>query len=139
MGADSFVGAVFLANRGSAPCTLRGNPELVLLAKNGSALDIMLATVIAAIPTLVVVPVSEFREDPAGLGGAGATAPLQWSNFCDDVVAVGFRVTLPETGGVIDGTFVDLAGGPVAALGTPRCDDASGTSTLTIYPFQEPR
>ena len=139
MGADSFLGAVFFANRGTAPCTLRGNPELVLLAKDGSPLDIRLATATAGAPTFVVVPISEFRQDPAGLTGAGATAPLQWSNYCDDVPAESFRVTLPEAGGVIDGAFVDLAGAPIPAFGTPRCDDAAGTSTLTIYPFQEPR
>jgi hypothetical protein len=139
MGADLFVGAVFFANRGNAPCTLRGNPEVVFLAKDGSPLDIRLAAASGGAPTLVVVPVSEFRQDPAGIGGAGATAPLQWSNYCDDVLAVGFRVTLPDSGGVVDGTFVDLSGRPVAAFGTPRCDDASGTSTLTVYPLQEPR
>lgn len=139
VGADSFVGAVFFANRGNAPCTLRGNPELVLLAKDGSPLDIRLATATAGAPALVVVPISEFRQDPAGLTGAGATAPLQWSNYCDDAPAASFRVTLPEAGGVIDGAFVDLAGAPIPVFGTPRCDDAAGTSTLTIYPFQEPR
>lgn len=138
LGADAFVGAVFVANRGSAPCTLRGSPELVLLAKDGSRLDIRLATATAGEPRIVVVPVSQFREDTAGMTGMGATSPLQWSNYCDDVLATTFRVTLPEAGGVIDGTFVDLAGKPIAALGAPRCDDASGTSTLTVYPFQEP-
>ena len=138
MGTDALLGAVFFANRGSAPCTLRGNPELVLLAKDGSPLDVRLASVTGGAPTIVVVPVSEFRQDPAGLGGAGATAPLHWSNYCDDVLAVAFRIRLPETGGVIDGAFVDLAGRPVAAFGAPRCDDAAGTSTLTVYPFQEP-
>lgn len=139
MGADLFVGAVFFANRGTAPCTLRGNPEIVFRDKDRSPLDLRLASARSGAPTPVVVPVSEFRPDPAGIGGAGATAPFQWSNYCDDVLAESFRVTLPESGGVIDGTFVDLAGRPITAFGTPRCDDASGTSTLTIYPFQEPR
>jgi Protein of unknown function (DUF4232) len=139
MGADFFVGAVFIANRGTAPCTLRGNPELVLLGGDGSPLDIKRATVTGTgTPPLVVVPVSEFRQDPAGLVGAGATAPLQWSNYCDDVLPASFRVTLPEGGGVIDGTFVDLAGKPIAKFGAPRCDDASGPSTLVVFPFQEP-
>jgi hypothetical protein len=138
LGTDLFFGAVFIANRGTAPCTLRGNPELALLANDGSPLDVRRASVTAGAPTLVVVPVSEFRQDPAGLAGAGATAPLQWSNYCDDVLPTSFRVTLPDAGGVIEGTFVDLAGRPVAAFGTARCDDASGPSTLVVYPFQEP-
>jgi hypothetical protein len=138
MAADSFIGAVFFANRGTAPCTLRGNPELVLLAKDGSALDLRLATVSAPSPVWVVVPVTEFQPNAAGLVGFGATVPLQWSNYCDDVVAASFRVTLPEAGGMVDGTFVDLEGRPIAAFGTARCDDASGPSTLTVYPFQEP-
>jgi hypothetical protein len=138
MATDSFRGAVFIANRGTAACTLRGNPELVMHAKDGSPLDLRLASVSAATPTLVVVPVSEFRPDDRGLVGAGATAPLEWTNYCDDVLPTSFRVTLPDAGGVIDGAFVDLAGRPVAAFGTARCDDASGPSTLVMYPFQEP-
>ena len=137
---DSFAGAVFLANRGSAPCTLRGNPDLVLLARDGSTLDLRRSSVTAgSSPALVVVPIGELRQDPAGLMGMGATAPLRWSNYCADVLPTTFRLTLPDAGGVIDGTFVDLAGGPVTSFGTPRCDDASGPSTLTVYPFQEPR
>ena len=138
MAADEFVGAVFFANRGSAPCTLRGNPELVLLAKDGSSLDLRLASVSATSPAWVVVPVTEFQQSATGLKGFGATAPFRWSNYCDDVLATGFRVTLPDAGGAIGGTFVDLDGRPIAASGTARCDDASGPSTLTVYPFQEP-
>lgn len=138
MAADSFIGAVFFANRGTAPCTLRGNPELVLLAKDGSSLDLRLAIVSAPTPAWVVVPVTEFQPNAAGLVGFGATVPLQWSNYCDDVLAASFRVTLPEAGGTLAGTFVDLEGRPIAAYGTARCDDASGPSTLTVYPVQEP-
>jgi len=138
MAADAFIGAVFIANRGTAPCTLRGNPELVLLAKDGSPLDLRMATVSAPSPVWVVVPVTEFQPNAAGLVGFGATVPLQWSNYCDDVLAESFRVTLPEAGGMLDGTFVDLEGRPIAAYGKARCDDASGTSTLTVFPFQEP-
>lgn len=140
LAADSFVGAIFIANRGTASCTLRGNPELVLLAKDGSRLDVKYAMVIAGTgtPTLVVVPVSQFREDPNGVAGMGATAPIQWTNYCDDTLPTSFRITLPEAGGVMDGGFIDLAGKAVLTLGTPRCDDASGPSTLTVYPFREP-
>src|SRR6266566_3829153 len=70
MATDFYVGAVFFANRGTAPCTLRGNPEVLLLAS--------------------------------------------------------------------DGSFVDLGGKPLARFGAPPCDDASGPSTLVVYPFQEP-
>jgi hypothetical protein len=138
LAADSFVGAVFIANRGTAPCTLRGNPELVLLGSAGSPLDVMRATVTAGAPVLVVVPVSQFQQDPAGVVGLGATAPFQWSNYCDDALPMTFRVTLPEAGGVIDGTFIDLSGKPISTFGIPRCDDASGPSTLVVYPFREP-
>jgi hypothetical protein len=138
LAADSFIGAVFIANRGTASCTLRGNPELVLLAKDGSRLDVKYALVSAGAPALVVVPVSQFREDPNGVAGIGASAPLQWTNYCDDTLPTTFRITLPEAGGVIDGTFIDLAGKPIPTFGTPRCDDASGPSTLTVYPFREP-
>jgi hypothetical protein len=140
LGADSFVGAVFIANRGTASCTLRGNPDLVLLAKDGSRLDVKYAMVTAGVgaPMLVVVPVSQLREDPNGVVGIGATAPLQWTNYCDDRLPAAFRLTLPDGGGVVDGTFVDLAGKPVATFGAARCDDASGPSTLVVYPFQEP-
>ena len=138
MAADSFVGAVFFANRGASPCTLRGNPELVLLAKDGSPLDVRSASVSAPNPVWVVVPVTEIQPATGGLVGFGATAPLQWSNYCDDVLATSFRITLPEAGGALEGTFVDLDGRPIAAYGTARCDDASGPSTLTVFPFQEP-
>jgi hypothetical protein len=138
MAADGFIGAIFFANRGAGPCTLRGNPELVLLAKDGSPLDLRLATVSAPDPAWVVVPVSEFQQSAAGLVGFGATVPLQWSNYCDDVLAESFRVTLPDAGGALDGTFVDLEGRPIPAYGTARCDDAAGPSTLTVFPFQTP-
>src|SRR5687768_14904799 len=103
MATDAFMGAIFFANRGTAPCTLRGNVELVLLAKDGSPLDLRLATVSASSPVWVVVPVTEFQPSAAGLMGFGATVPLQWSNYCDDVLAESFRITLPEGGGVLDG------------------------------------
>jgi len=135
---DFFAGAVFIANRGTAACTLRGNPEVVLLAMSGAPLDVRTASVTATSPKVVVVPVSQFRPDPAGLLGIGASAPLRWENYCEDVLPMSFRVTLPEAGGVIEGTFVDIAGKPVSTLGVARCDDASGPSTFTVYPFQEP-
>lgn len=135
---DVFAGAVFIANRGTAACTLRGNPEVVLMTSGGSPLDVRSASVTAGAPKLVVVPVSEFRPDPAGLLGVGASAPLRWENYCDDALPTAFRVTLPEAGGVVQGTFVDLAGKPVSTFGVARCDDAAGPSTLTMYPFQEP-
>ena len=135
---DFFAGAVFVANRGTAACALRGNPEVVLLAAGGAPLDVRSASVTAGAPKLVVVPVSDFRPDPAGLQGTGASAPLRWENYCEDALPMSFRVTLPESGGVIDGTFVDIAGKPVSTLGVARCDDASGPSTFTVYPFQEP-
>jgi hypothetical protein len=138
MAADLFIGAVFFANRGTAACTLRGNPELVLLAKDGSPLDLRVAMVSAPSPVWVVVQVTEFQPTAGGLVGFGATVPLEWSNYCDDVLAASFRITLPESGGALDGTFVDLDGRPVAAYGTARCDDASGPSTLTVFPFQQP-
>jgi hypothetical protein len=139
MATDFYVGAVFIANRGTAPCTLRGNPEVLLLASDGTPLEVLRASVTGGRPAaLVVVPVSRFAPDPAGFTGAGATAPLQWSNYCADVLATSFRVTLPEGAGVIDGTFVDLGGKPLARFGAPHCDDASGPSTLVLYPFQEP-
>jgi hypothetical protein len=140
LGATSFVGAVFVANRGTAPCTLRGNPELVLLAKDGLRLDVKYAQVSAGVgaPALVVVPVGQLREDPNGVAGIGASAPLQWTNYCADTLAATFRITLPDAGGAIDGLFIDLTGRPVSVFGTPRCDDASGPSTLVVYPFREP-
>ncbi|HUG05968.1 MAG TPA: DUF4232 domain-containing protein [Candidatus Limnocylindria bacterium] len=137
MGADFFIGAVFLANRGTAPCTLRGNPELVLLANDGSPLDLRMASV-SATPRLVVLSVGEIQPGATGVVGFGATAPLQWSNYCEDVLAVRFRLTLPEAGGTVDGTFVDLAGRPASVLPAPRCDDAAGSSTFVVYPIQEP-
>ena len=135
---DFFAGAVFIANRGTAACTLRGNPEVVLLTTGGAPLDVRSASVTASAPKLVVVPVSEFRSDPAGLLGIGASAPLRWENYCEDALPMSFRITLPEAAGVIEGTFVDLTGKSVSTLGVARCDDASGPSTFTVYPFQEP-
>lgn len=138
MATDFFAGAVFVANRGTGPCTLRGNPEVVLLSSGGAPLEVRSARVAAATPVLVVVPVTQLREDPAGLAGIGASAPIRWENYCADVVPAAFRVTLPDGGGVLDGTFVDLPGHPVSTFGVARCDDASGPSTFTVYPFQEP-
>jgi len=135
---DFFAGAVFVANQGTAACTLRGNPEVVLLTAGGAPLDVRSASVTASAPKLVVVPVGEFRPDPAGLLGIGASAPLRWENYCEDALPMSFRMTLPEAGGVIEGTFVDIAGKPVSTLGVARCEDASGPSTFTVYPFQEP-
>jgi hypothetical protein len=138
MATDFFAGAVFVANRGTAPCTLRGNPEVLLLANGGAPLDVRSASVAAATPKLVVVPVTQFQQDPGGIAGIGASAPLRWENYCADVLPTSFRLTLPDGGGTLDGTFVDLPGKPVSTFGTARCDDASGPSTFTVYPFQEP-
>ena len=44
-----------LRQRGAGPCTLSGNPELVLLAKDGSPLDLA-ATVSAPNPAWVALP-----------------------------------------------------------------------------------
>jgi hypothetical protein len=138
MATDFFAGAVFIANRGTAPCTLRGNPEVVLLANGGAPLDVRSASVTAATPVLVVVPVTQFQQDQAGLLGIGASAPLRWENYCDETLPTSFLVTLPNGDGVLDGTFVDLTGKPLSTFGVARCDDASGPSTFTVYPFQEP-
>src|SRR6185503_2225378 len=103
---DFFAGAVFIANRGTAPCTLRGNPEVVLLTAGGAPLDVRSASVTAANPKIVVVPVTELRQDSSGIQGIGASAPMRWENYCEDVLPMSFRVTLPEAAGVIEGTFV---------------------------------
>src|SRR6266568_1786793 len=59
MATDFYVGAVLIANRGTTPCTLRGNPEVLLLAGDGSPLDVMRASVTGGgTPKLVVVPIS---------------------------------------------------------------------------------
>jgi hypothetical protein len=89
-------------------------------------------------PALVVVPVSQFRQDLNGVAGIGATAPLQWTNYCEDTLPATLRITLPEAGGAIDGMFIDLTGKPVPAFGTPHCDDPSRPSTLVVYPFRGP-
>src|SRR6266542_3997777 len=66
MATDFYVGAVFIANRGTTPCTVRGNPEVLLLAGDGSPLDVMRASVTGGgTPKLVVVPISQFVPDPA--------------------------------------------------------------------------
>jgi len=135
---DFFAGAVFIANRGAAACTLRGNPEVVLLTAGGSPLDVRSASVTAGTPKIVVVPITVFREDSAGIQGIGASAPLRWENYCEDVLPMRLRVTLPDAGGVFEGTFVDVTGKPISTFGVARCDDASGPSTFTVYPFQEP-
>ena len=83
---DFFAGAVFIANRGTAACTLRGNPEVVLLTTGGSPLDVRSASVTAGAPKIVVVPVTELRQDSAGIQGIGASAPLRWENYCEDVL-----------------------------------------------------
>src|SRR5678815_3990688 len=75
---DFFAGAVFVANRGTAACTLRGNPEAVLLTTAGSPLDVRSASITAGTPKIVVVPVTEFRQDSSGIQGIGASAPLRW-------------------------------------------------------------
>src|SRR2546428_263947 len=68
--------------------------------------------------------------EPTGLAKCAASQ-LQ-------AIAAGVLGADSFVGAVFIGMFVDRAGKPVAALGTPRCDDASGPSTLTVYPFREP-
>src|SRR5206468_2496529 len=70
--------------------------------------------------------------------GTSATAPRQCPDYCADILATSFRVTPPDGGGVIDGSSVDLGGKALSRFGAPPCDDASGPSTLVVYPFQEP-
>lgn len=137
---DSLVGAVFVANRGAVPCTLRGNPELGLRGDGARTIDVRTAMVTGAggAPAPVVVPVTQFREDPAGLAGIGARAPLEWENYCATEKVLAFTVILPEGAGRVDGTFVEPTGVPMRESLLPRCEDGAGTSTLAIYPLQEP-
>ncbi|HKY52000.1 MAG TPA: DUF4232 domain-containing protein [Candidatus Limnocylindria bacterium] len=138
---DSLVGAVFIANRGSEPCTVRGHPEVSLRGEDGRATDVRVALVSSAAlaPAPVVVPVTQLREDPAGVAGVGAAAPLEWENYCASEKVVAFTFTLVEGAGPIAGTFAEPSGVPMRESLTPRCEDAAGTSTLAIYPLQEPR
>jgi hypothetical protein len=137
----SLVGAIFIANRGGGPCTLRGNPELGLRGADGRAIDVRVAMVtgVGGPPAPVVVPVTQFREDPAGLVGAGASAPLEWENYCATEKVLGLTVVLPEGAGRIDGAFVEPSGVAMRESLTPRCEDAAGSSTLAVHPLQEPR
>ena len=137
---ESLVGALFIANRGAQPCRLRGHPGVSLRGAGGRAVEVRVALVsqVGTGPQPVVVPVTQFREDPAGLAGVGARAPLEWENYCATEKILAFTMTLPDGGGQIDGTFVEPSGAAMRESLAPRCEDAAGTSTLAIYPLQEP-
>jgi len=135
-----FVGAVLVANRGTDWCSVQGNPRVVLLATGGQRVDVQLAFASGTRePAAVAVPVTSFQEDPRGILGIGASAPLKWTNYCGDASPERFTLTLTDGGPPIEGRFVELSGAPAAKSPTPRCEDPGDTSTLVVYPFQFPR
>ena len=137
---DMFVGAVLVANRGTDWCSVQGNPRVILLAAGGRPLGVQLAFASGTRePGAIAVPVTTFQEDPRGLLGIGASAPLSWSNYCGDAAPERFTMTLTDGGRSIEGRFVELSGAPAPKSPTPRCEDPADTSTLVVYPFQLPR
>ena len=115
-GGGTTVGEFQLRNNGSAPCWLRGRPQLSVLDARGHLLGIN------ALPPK--------RRSAVRLGPHDAAlVTFQWHNWCRLTAPAAWRLVLPHGGGTIKSK---------ADIGRPRCDDSKSPSTLVISTFGPP-
>ena len=89
-------------------------------------------------PVWVVVPVTEFQPNAAGLVGFGATVPLSGPTTATTCWPTASASRSPRPAACSTARSWTSRDGRSRPIGKARCDDASGPSTLTVFPFQEP-
>jgi hypothetical protein len=124
----ALVAQVQLANFGAQPCAVQGAPQIELVNENGWKLpvDQVQAETIEA-PARVVL-------DPAGT--YTAEARFIWRNWCTPAPKenLHLEIVLPDNPGQLSVPVQDPNGQYLT--NTPRCDDRSSPSTLTVETFK---
>ena len=136
----SLVGAVVVANAGTAPCSLDGSPRSVsLLDKEGDAVSVKEHAVDFP-PNRGSVKLKPGAPLPAfgsPLAAGSAWLSLAWSNWCSDTTpkVQSLLLVLPRGGSIavpLDTGIPNWAEGPP----TPTCSNSHSASTLTFGRFQ---
>jgi hypothetical protein len=118
-----------LANFGSQACDLQGAPQIVLVNENGWKLPVdQVQDSAGQAPAKVVL-------NP-GSAGYTAEARFVWRNWCTPAKEenLHLEVALPGYPGKLNVPVQDPNGHYLND--TPRCDDPSAPSTLTIEAFK---
>jgi hypothetical protein len=124
----ALAGRLVLANFGAQPCTVQGAPHIELVNANGWKLPV------DQVQAAKDSPPAEVILDPAAV--YTAEAAFVWRNWCTPA-SEGDRhleVTLPGYPGKLIVPVQDPNGSYLTD--TPRCDDRSSPSTLTIKAFK---
>jgi len=121
----SLAGRILFTNRGSAPLTLQGVPQVAIQDVAGATLEVQAEPMPGS---GAVLPVTL-------LPGGRAEVPFVWRNYCGPKLAgpLSLRVTLPGGQQVI-APVLDPTGAPLGD--TPRCDEANAPSSLAVGAFE---
>ena len=121
----SLAGRILFTKWGSAPLTLQGVPQVAIQDASGAALQVQMEAMAAT-----------SQAGPVTLQpGARAAVQFVWRNYCGLKPAgpLSLRVTLPS-GEQIIAPVLDPTGAPLGD--TPRCDEPSAASALTVGAFE---
>jgi len=124
----ALVARLVLANFGSQACAVQGAPQIELVNENGWKLPVdQIQNSAGKAPAKVVL-------DPAA--GYTTAARFVWRNWCTPASQqnLHMEVILPGYAGKLTVPVQDPNGHSMTD--TPRCDDPSAPSTLTIEAFQ---
>jgi hypothetical protein len=123
------AGNVVVYNIGWATCRLRGTPGLEVMRTSGERLNVTVSGDKAA--------VGDTFGGQVLVQGASARAFFVWMNWCGvRDAALYLRLTLPETGEMIEAHVLDISSGSSQTISYPRCDVAGSPSQLSVDPFQ---
>jgi hypothetical protein len=126
--AGALVGQLQLANFGAQSCAVQGAPQIELFNENGWKLPVdQVQANPAETPARVVL-------DPAGTNTTEAR--FTWRNWCTPATRenLHLEIVLADNPGKLNVPVQDPNGQYLTD--TPRCDDRSSPSTLTVEDFK---
>lgn len=135
----SLLGGFLVWNTSASPCRLLGSPSVVIV--DGAGRSLKVADVTVPNPSAKPIVLGPRQSAPAfGLEPASglASETLQWFNWCgaSPKGPLSLAVTLPE-GGVLHLPVVVNGETTFVAPSTPRCDEPTIPSTVTVSAFEE--
>jgi hypothetical protein len=118
----ALAGVVTVTNVSSSSCFLESSPNLSLIDSNGTELPVNITS---------SAPVGEDILAPGG----SASFFLVWRNWCGQLGpnSVNLRLSVGTASTPVIAPIRDAGGGPLT--GSPRCEDPSASSTLSISAF----
>lgn len=128
----SLAGGFLVRNMSNERCRLEGRPAIRIVDAAGRPLDVTVVAAPSPSPRPIVLGPHQsapvLHEEPSG-GLASET--LQWFNWCGFAPKEPLKltVTLPE-GGVLHVPII-------FGSGTPRCDEPTAPSLLSVASFEE--